>query len=256
MKKFENIPYKKNDTIECLLDLYLPEADTFPVFVYFHGGGLENGTRTDHKFYAGLVEKGIAVVTADYRMYPTAVFPEYLRDAAAAVSWVYKNIDKYGKATGIYVGGSSAGGYISQMLCFDKKYLAPYGIDANSIDGYIHDAGQPTTHFNVLRERGVDSRRVIIDEAAPIYHIKAGENYAPMQIIISDGDMPNRPEQTALLVSTLKDFEHDMSKVDLRMLTNSTHCCYIDVQDENGKWVFAEMIYEFIKKFDSNWVVK
>lgn len=256
MKKFENIPYKKTDLNECILDIYLPDAEVFPVFLYFHGGGLESGTRTDHKFYAGLLEKGIAVVTADYRMYPTAQFPDFIKDAAAAVSWVYKNINKYGNATGIFVGGSSAGGYISQMLCFDKKYLAPYGINASDIDGYIHDAGQPTTHFNVLRERGIDYRRVIIDEAAPIYHIQADSSYAPMQIIVSDADMENRLEQTYLLKSTLKHFGYDENKIDFRFIENSSHCEYVDKQNAEGKWVFAEIIYEFIKKFDTKWVTK
>lgn len=48
-------------------------------------------------------------------------------------------------------GGSSAGGYISQMLCFDKTWLSKHGIKATDISGFIHDAGQPTCHFNVLR---------------------------------------------------------------------------------------------------------
>ena len=29
------------------LDLYLPDAAHFPVFVYFHGGGLEAGDKRD-----------------------------------------------------------------------------------------------------------------------------------------------------------------------------------------------------------------
>ena len=57
------------------------------------------------------------------------------------------------------------------MLCFDDKYLSACGVPADIIKGYVHDAGQPSTHFNVQRERGLDPRRVIIDEATPIYHI-------------------------------------------------------------------------------------
>lgn len=246
MKKIENICYKKTMPDADMLDIYLPDTEKFPVFIYFHGGGLEKGDKAKEKFYTALAQKGVAVVTANYRMYPDAVYPEFIKDAAAAVAWTYNNIHAYGKPTGFFVGGSSAGGYLSQMLCFDKKYLAVHGIDSDSLGGYIHDAGQPTTHFNVLRERGVDSRRVIIDEAAPIYHITENRNYAPMQIIVSDNDMKNRPEQTTLLVSTLKHFEYDENKLDYRIMKDSAHCSYVNAQDNNGEWIFANMIYEFI----------
>ena len=243
MKKYDNISYTETEK----LDIYLPDSDTFPVFIYFHGGGLESGDKVLDKFYDSLVQKGVAVVTANYRMYPEARYPEFTEDAAAVVAWAYNNMSSYGKVTKFFVGGSSAGGYLSQMLCFDKKYLAKYGIDSDDIGGYVHDAGQPTTHYNVLRERGIDPKRVIIDEAAPIYHIQADRNYAPMQIIVSDNDMQNRLEQTYLLVSTLKHFQYDESKLDLRVMKDSTHCSYINAQNSNGEWIFAEMIFEFIK---------
>lgn len=250
MKKYENISYKKTDLNECRLDIYLPDEEIFPVFIYFHGGGLEAGNKSGYKFYGALVQKGIAVVAADYRKYPTAAFPDYIKDAAAVVAWVHSNIKDYGKVTNIFVGGSSAGGYLSQMLCFDKKYLAVYGIDPDSLGGYVHDAGQPTTHFNILRERGLDTRKIVVDEAAPLFHIEGNRDYAPMQIIVSDMDMQNRLEQTHLLVSTLNHFGYDKNKLDFRVMKNSTHCSYVNAQNSDGEWVFANMIYEFIKSKD------
>ena len=247
MKLLKDIPYKSTGK-ECnIMDIYLPDTEEFPVFIYFHGGGLEHGCKTDNKFYEALAQKGIAVVTADYRMYPEAKYPDFLDDGAAVVSWVKQNMNEYGKVSKIFVGGSSAGGYMSQMLCFDKKYLAKYGIDSDSLSGYVHDAGQPTVHFNVVRERGLDGRRVIIDEAAPIYHITENRNYAPMLIIVSDMDMENRLEQTQLLVSTMRHFGYS-DKVDYIIMKNSTHTSYVDAVSDDGKLVFAEMIYNFIQK--------
>lgn len=250
MKIYKDIQYKEEN--ECLLDIYLPDEEAFPVFVYFHGGGLERGSKDKASFYEGLAEKGIAAISANYRMYPSAVYPQFIEDAAAVVNWAEKNMPSYGKVTNIFVGGSSAGGYLSQLLCFDKKYLALYGIDADKIGGYVHDAGQPTTHFNVLRERGIDTRRVIIDEAAPIFHITENRDYAPMQIIVSDNDMKNRLEQTNLLVSTLKHFGYSEEKLDFRFMKNSKHCSYVNLKD-GDKWAFADMIYEFIKRNDGIW---
>ena len=174
-------------------------------------------------------------------MYPQAIYPQFICDAAEAVGWIHKNISEYGKCEGIYIGGSSAGGYISMMLCFDDKYLLPYKLPENIIRGYIHDAGQPTTHFNVLRERGIDSRRVIIDEAAPMYHIGKAASYPHMMFIVSDNDIPNRYEQTQMTISTLRHFGYDESKIYYRMM-HGTHCHYSESVE------FGKIICDFIKE--------
>lgn len=56
-------------------------------------------------------------------MYPTAKFPEYLEDAAAAVAWAKAHIQEYGGNGELYVSGQSAGAWISMMLCVNEKYL-------------------------------------------------------------------------------------------------------------------------------------
>lgn len=240
MKAIKDICY--GDCVAQSLDVYLPDMERFPVFVYFHGGGLEHGDKSDPQaLFCDLAAKGIAVVTANYRMYPDARYPEFLQDSARAVAWVKDNMPAYGTVEGIYVGGSSAGGYISQMLCFDPTYYAEYGVQSTDIAGYVHDAGQPTCHFNVLRERGLDTRRVIIDESAPIYHIRADQAYPPMLIIVSDNDLQNRYEQTVLLQSTLNHFGYG-DRVQLQLM-HGTHCAYV-VNAEDG--AFSDLISGFI----------
>ena len=244
MREIQNIKYSKFD--DCFLDIYLPETDEFQVFVYFHGGGLEADDKIVAKPMASfLAKQGIAVVSANYRMYPHAVYPEFLRDSAAAVAWTKKHIGEYGNCKKIYVGGSSAGGYISMMLCFDKKYLAPYKIMPTDIDGFIHDAGQPTCHYNVLRERGIDKRRVIVDESSSLYHIGTEEQYPKMMFIVSDNDMENRYEQTMLLLSTMKHFKYNEPEL---KIMQGTHCEYVKKLDENGESIFGQIIYSFIAK--------
>ena len=120
MKAFTDICYcDKNNQY---LDVYLPNCQQFPVFIYFHGGGLENGDKSRQQvLYNYLTDHGVAVVAPNYRMYPTAHYPDFLVESAKAVAWTFDNIHTYGTPTEIYIGGSSAGGYISQMLCFDKS---------------------------------------------------------------------------------------------------------------------------------------
>ena len=193
-----------------------------------------------------LTHRGIAVISADYRKYPDAKYPDFLTDAAQAVAWVFQNIRKYGTPEGIYIGGSSAGGYISQMLCFDPSLLEKHGISPTDAAGFILDAGQPTCHFRVLKERGLDSRRVIIDETAPLYHITAERAYPPMLILVSDNDMQNRYEQTLLLVSTLNHFGY-ADRVTLTVM-NGTHCSYVKAFDAEGNSIFGKLVYSFIDK--------
>lgn len=232
---------------EQYLDLYLPEAERFPVLVYFHGGGLERGDKARQPaLYQYLADHGVAVVAANYRMYPDAKYPDFLIDSAKAVAWTFENIGAYGTATGIFVGGSSAGGYISQMLCFDASWLAAQGIEPDRIAGYVLDAGQPTCHFNVLRERGLDTRRIIIDEAAPLYHIDDKRKYPPMLVIVSDNDIANRYEQTMLLMSTLKHFGQS-EQAELKVMQGG-HCAYVRALDEKGDSVLGKLVLEFMQK--------
>ena len=257
MKPVERIFYTNLKHPEQYLDLCLPECDTFPVFIFFHGGGLtrkEPVTSTPSspdnlpKFAKYLLKMGVAVIRAEYRCYPEACYPEFIVDAASVVAWAKNHMPEYGNITGYFVGGSSAGGYLTQMLCFDKKYLGKHNIDSDTIDGYIMDAGQPTTHFNVLKERGVDSRRVIVDEAAPLYHITAGREYPPMQIIVAEHDMRNRFEQTQLLMSTLKHLGCEDEKIDYRFMPGYKHTEYRKYCDENGDSILGKVYYEFISK--------
>ena len=250
MRTVKDINYGTSDDKNQMLDIYLPEKDTFPVFIYFHGGGLKAGDKGGNpEFIRYLTDRGVGVVSANYRMYPEAKYPDFINDSAQAVAFIQKNISRYGSCTGIYVGGSSAGGYLSMMLCFDKRYLLKFGVDPNGISGYLHDAGQPTVHFNVLRERGVDSRRVMADEASPIYFVGTEQRYPPMLFVVSDNDIENRYEQTMLMLSTLKHFGH---KNVSSLIMHGTHCSYICALDENSESVFGKIIYDFIVNSECN----
>ena len=231
------------------LDLYLPDAAHFPVFVYFHGGGLEAGDKRGFAhFVPYLLKRGIAVASANYRMYPEAKYPDFIRDAASAVAFTCTHIKEYGACDGIFVGGSSAGGYLSMMLCFDDTYLSDVGILPENVKGYLHDAGQPTAHFNVLRERGIDSRRVIIDESAPLFHVGKKTVYPAMHFIVSDNDMKNRYEQTMLTLGTLSHF--GVASPVSHTVMQGKHCAYTNAnaqKNADGEYPFSVIIAEFIK---------
>ncbi len=228
------------DRDACLLDIYTPDTDFDTVFLYFHGGGLTSGDKGDLLFFDAMLQKGVAVISANYRMYPDAKFPDYIADAADAVAFVQKQFPE----KRLFVGGSSAGGYLTLMLCFDTRYLERAGVNPASIAGYIHDAGQPTTHFNVLQERGMDRYRLMIDEAAPAYFVGLNQSHPAMMIIVADNDLPCRLEQTHMLCKTL---EHYKIGFDFKLM-HSNHCKYVNKQDEDGNFIFVEMVCAFMQK--------
>ena len=92
MRKIKDIYYTNKKNEMQMLDMYLPDEDGFPVFVFFHGGGLEHGDRTHCQCPASyLAPRGVGLISVEYRMYPNAKYPDYIEDAALAVKWVFDN---------------------------------------------------------------------------------------------------------------------------------------------------------------------
>ncbi len=251
MRKYIDITYTKEKDMKRSLDLYLPDEidGSYPIFVYFHGGGLESNTKeVDPRIANTFAAANVGFVSVNYRKYPDAKYPDFIEDAADSVKWVFDNIKKYCKCTSVYIGGVSAGGYLSMMLCFDRKYLVQRGIDPLDINGYFHASGQPTKHFNVLKyECDMDRRRVIVDDTAPLYYVGLEEKYPKMHFTVSDNDIKGRYEQTMLMIGTLKAFGFDENTVTYA-LKSGTHCAYMGRFDDNGTNEFAGMVVDFIKK--------
>lgn len=243
MKQIMNIAY--GALLQQTLDVYLPEGEVKSVFLYFHGGGLKAGDKTDAEIFAAyLCQHGVGLISANYRMYPDAKYPEYILDAADAVAWSVKYVQQELSCPKLYIGGSSAGGYLTLMLCFDHKYLKNVGVDPNFIAGYLHDAGMTTTHYNILREeRGLSYKRIIVDEAAPLYYVGLAEKYPPMRFVTSDQDVATRMEQTMLILSTMTRFGYTGFD---QVIMSGKHCAYCAEIGDDGVCVFAKMIYDFI----------
>lgn len=197
---------------QCRLDIYYPvKTKDFATVVWFHGGGLTGGQKYIPR---ELMDHGIAVVAVGYRLYPMVKCPVYVEDAAAAVAWVFKNIEKYnGNAEKIYVSGHSAGGYLTSMVGLDKKYLAVHGIDANKIAGLIPFSGHTITHFTVRKERGIEGTQPIIDQMAPLYHVRPD---APRLVLITGDrelEMLGRYEENAYMMRMMKVAGHEKTKL-------------------------------------------
>jgi acetyl esterase/lipase len=213
-----DIPYRTGDDLteyakkQCRLDVYYPtNKKDFPTVVWFHGGGLTKGTRSVPK---ELKEKGIGVVAVSYRFSPEVKAPAYIEDAAAAVAWTFQNIDKYGGSNRkIFISGHSAGGYLTMMIGLDKKWLNAHNIDADQITGLVPFSGQAITHFTIRAERGISDKVPVIDELAPVYHVR--KEAPPMLLICGDRnkELLGRYEENAYLWRMMKEVGHTSTEL-------------------------------------------
>ncbi|MEZ6128432.1 MAG: alpha/beta hydrolase [Planctomycetaceae bacterium] len=182
----------------CRLDVYRPkQGKDLSTVVWFHGGGLTGGKKSVPKW---LKNQGVIVVAVNYRLSPKVKVTACIDDAAAAVAWVFQNVSTYGgSADRIFVSGHSAGGYLTSMIGLDKHWLKAYDIDADQIAGLIPFSGHTITHFTVRAERGIDGKQPIIDEMAPLFHVRA--DAPPLLLITGDREleMLGRYEENAYL---------------------------------------------------------
>lgn len=171
----------------CRLDLYYPTREAgFATLIWYHSGGLRGGER---ELPRQLTEQGIAVVAVEYRLSPRVQVRDCIADAAAAAAWVVGHIAQYGGDPKlIFVGGHSAGGYLTSMIGMDKRWLAPYGIDPDTaFKALIPYSGQAVTHFERRREMGVADTQILVNELAPLYHVRP--DCPPMLILSGDREL-------------------------------------------------------------------
>ncbi len=214
---YHGISYRPDATDEyamerCKLDIDIPKDTTgFATIVYFHGGGLEFGNK---HFLNAWKEQGIAVVTANYRLHPKVKNPAYTQDAAAAVAWTMQNIERWGgDPSRIYVSGHSAGGYLTSMIGLDTTYLAEFGEHPDSLAGLIPFSGHTITHFTPRKERGLAWNDVVVDQYAPIAHLRVSD--LPIVLITGDRELElfGRYEETAYFWRMLKLSGHQQAEL-------------------------------------------
>lgn len=212
-KTERDIPYRTGDGLtdaarqRCRLDICFPAGSKdFATVVWFHGGGLTGGSKS---VPAALMNRGIAVAAAGYRLSPQVKAPEYIEDAAAAVAWTLRNVEKYGGSPRrVFVSGHSAGGYLTSMVGLDKRWLQAHSLDANDLAGLAPLSGQCITHFTIRAERGLPSTRAVIDDLAPLYHVR--KDAPPLLLVTGDRDreLLGRYEENAYLRRMLKEVGH------------------------------------------------
>ena len=228
----------------CRLDLYWPADRTgFPTVIWFHGGGLTSGHR---EIPEALRDQGFAVVGVEYRLVPRVKVADCVADAAAAAAWVVEHIASYGGDPRlIFVAGHSAGGYLTSMIGLDKRWLQPYGLDPDDVfAALIPYSGQVVTHFARRAELGLPDTQPLVDDLAPLHHVRADS--PPMLLLSGDREleMLGRYEENAYFWRMMRVVGHP--DVQLREFDGFDH----GNMPEAGHYVAVRYIRERAKRLD------
>lgn len=94
------------------------------------------------------------------------------------------------------------------MVGLDKRWLKRHEIDANRIAGLIPFSGHTITHFTVRKERRIEGTQPVVDDLAPLYHVR--KDAPPLLLITGDREMEmmGRYEENAYMMRMMKVVGH------------------------------------------------
>lgn len=210
-----NISYSGDSNPLKQLDVYFPikNGEKLPVLVHFHGGGWKIGDKKRTKehgiFYA---THGVLFISVNYRLSPAIQHPVHVEDCAAAVAWVFKNLqDLGGDANRVFISGHSAGAHLAALLATDQQYLQKYRLQPGLLAGVIPvDAAS----FNLMSRKNERIVKQMITEAfgtnseklksaSPLYNISDKIIYPKFLILVSR-NRKSAMTQTKIFTDRLK----------------------------------------------------
>jgi acetyl esterase/lipase len=114
--KLTDLEYAEAGGQPLKLDLYQPSEPHAPLLVWLHGGRWEVGSK-ERMPLGGLLERGYAIASLDFRPASRARFPEQVHDVKAALRFLRARAADYGyDATRIGILGESSGGHLAALV--------------------------------------------------------------------------------------------------------------------------------------------
>lgn len=120
-RRIKDVVYNRVGGRTLKLDVYLPrtEGKMRPAIMQIHGGGWVLGDKREQgiPLLGHLAANGWVGFNVNYRLSPSATFPEHLIDLKHALAWIRAHADEYGiDPDFIAVTGGSAGGHLTALM--------------------------------------------------------------------------------------------------------------------------------------------
>ena len=235
---YEQVPSRGYPNVPMQMDILQPKTQQKkPAIVFVTGGGFINANKDNGlQLRMHLAEHGYVVGSINYRVAPTARFPEPLEDVKAAIRYLKANADRFGiDPARVGIVGGSAGGYLTAMAgttsgtkTFDKGENLQVTSDVKAaVDLYgLSDLTQVGADFSADvqarhrsagatealwvngspvfggRDGGILADKQAADDANPIHYIS--KTSAPMLLMHGTADTIVSPSQTDLLFQALQ----------------------------------------------------
>jgi acetyl esterase/lipase len=222
-----NISYASDTLRKHLLDIYLPAGNqsNLPLIIWVHGGAWRlNDKYADmsymKKTIAGILQKGYALASIDYRHSTSAVFPAQIKDCMQAIQFLHNNASQYKLDRSKFVlMGFSAGAHLASLLALSlnnnvsefypgskpafaiKAVLDFYGpSDLLMFYSNAHP-GPDDSNIGILLGASPLLRPDIARKASPVTYVD--KNDPPFLIVHGELDDAVPPTQSHLLKSWL-----------------------------------------------------
>jgi acetyl esterase/lipase len=221
----KDITYAETGTTKLLLDIYMPAGKRDPyLIVWVHGGAWRSGSKESPPL--GLVSKGYALASVNYRLSGEAPFPALIHDIKAAIRFLRGNAKQYGyRADKIVIWGSSAGGHLAALVGTtngDKALEGDLGnfknessdvqliLDYYGPTNFLTILGQSTPHgisvrapaLALLLGKPLEQAPVLAKQASPVYQVDPSD--PPLLIVHGDQDNQVPVNQSLELMAAYK----------------------------------------------------
>ena len=204
------------------LNLFIPKGTNWPVLIFVHGGGWDEGDKNLRVGGADVYGNigryfalhGVAVAVINYRLQPQVKWREQVQDVAAATAWTRAHIPSYGgDSRRIFLMGHSAGAQLAAHVALNPAPLAALGISSNIICGVVsvsgagmdlsdaktYELGQKLPFYEQKfgTGEGAEWKR----DASPITYASPGD--PPFLILYAGGENKSLKRQSRLLHEAL-----------------------------------------------------
>ena len=235
---YEQVPSRGYENVAMKMDILKPQSKTpLPAIVYVTGGGFINANKDNGiQLRMHLAEAGYVVASIQYRVAPTAKFPQPLEDVKSSIRYLKAHADQFNiDPDRVGIVGGSAGGYLTAMAgttsgttSFDKgenldqsssvkaavdlyglSDLTRIGDDYSDAVKEAHKSAGATEALWVNgspvfggRDGGILADPAAAKAADPMTYV--GKNSAPMLLMHGTKDFVVSPSQTDLLFQALR----------------------------------------------------